>query len=92
MAGYRIVFPDYFDDQAPIIETKGWFGDLVVEIGSRKVELTFYEPNRLIQELKEMPSEDALAWFGNLVVVSVVNRSSIEDAVKTLYARGLLAA
>jgi hypothetical protein len=92
LAGYSIVFPDYFDDEAPIIESKGWFGDLVVEIGSKKVELTFYDPYRLIQHLKEMPSEDALEWFGNLVVVSVVNRSSIEDAVKTLYARGLLGA
>jgi hypothetical protein len=90
LAGYRIVFPDYFDDQAPIIESKGWFGDLVVEIGSRKVVLTFYEPNRLIQHMNEMSSEDALEWFGNLVVVSVVNRSSIEDAVRTLYARGVL--
>lgn len=90
MAGYRILFPDYFDDEAWTIEEKGWFGDLVVEIGSRKVELTFYEPNRLIQHLTEMPSKNALEWFGNLVVVSVVNRSSIEDAVKMLHARGLL--
>ena len=90
MAGYRIVFPDYFDEQAPIIESKGWFGDLVVEIGARKVALTFYEPNRLIHHLSEIASEETFEWFGNLVVVPVVSRSSIEDAVKQLYTRGVL--
>ncbi len=92
MAGYRIVFPDYFDDEAPIIESKGWFGDLVVEIGARKMALTFYEPTRLIQELKEFASKRTFEWYGNLVVVPVVNRSSIEDAVEKLYAAGVLAA
>jgi hypothetical protein len=90
LAGYRIVFPDYFDDEAPIIETKGWFGDLVVEIGARKVALTFYEPTRLIQGVRDIASRGTFEWFGNLVVVPVVNRSSIEDAVKTLYTAGVL--
>jgi hypothetical protein len=92
LAGYRIVFPDYFDGEAPIIESKGWFGDLVVEIGTRRVELTFYDPTRLIQELRDVASRGTFEWYGNLVVVPVVSRSSIEDAVETLYAKGMLAA
>jgi hypothetical protein len=90
LAGYRIVFPGYFDDEAPIIETKGWFGDLVVEIGTRRVELTFYDPTRLIQVVKDTAARGTFEWYGNLVVVPVVNRSSIEDAVETLYAKGVL--
>jgi hypothetical protein len=91
LAGYRIVFPDYFDDEAPIIESKGWFGDLVVEIGTRRVKVTFYDPTRLIQDVTDTASSETFEWYGNLVVVPVVNRRFIEDAVETLYAKGLLA-
>ena len=43
MQDYRINFPDFFDDEEWIIESKGWI-ILVFTYKNENYELSFYDP------------------------------------------------
>ena len=47
MSDYVIRWPELFIDRAWEVVSKGWLNGVEVEIGSRIVELQFYDPTRL---------------------------------------------
>jgi hypothetical protein len=88
-ASYTITFPDYFDDNAPVIEAKGYFADLVVEAEGRRYRPLFYDTVRFRQEYEDHLSGGAAAFVEpNVVIVPVVTRGQIEAAVAELARAG----
>lgn len=85
MTDFTIEFPEYFDDEAPIIEAKGWFGELTIVIGERRLRPTFYDPVRFAQECRDdLEGEYGYFAVGALIVVPSVTRQNIEYAVERL--------
>lgn len=87
---YRVILPDNFDEYAWEIEAKGWLDSAYVETDGRKVELTIYDPTRLRQDVEEALSSGGPFFEKNVLVVSIVNRDSIEASVKSLCESGEL--
>ena len=52
MADYRINFPDFFDDEEWVFESKGWI-ILVLTYRNKNYELVFYDPVRLMQTIND---------------------------------------
>ena len=85
MAEYRIEFPDYYEDEEPIYEAKGYFSDATVVVGERRIRPTFYDPVRIAQTIThDLNSERGYSPYGALVVVPAVTRENIERAVERM--------
>ncbi len=86
----RLSFPFGFDERDAIeSEERGYFGRAVVELpGGARVNVCFYDPVRLSQELETMQEsgEVCLAEAG-LIVLPSVTREYMEKAIQQLYAR-----
>jgi hypothetical protein len=87
---YTLILPSHFDEHGWEIEAKGWFV-ASVEVDGLMIELVFYDPARLKQEIEDELSKSPAFFEKNIVVVSTVNRQSIESAVQGLYESGRLA-
>jgi hypothetical protein len=87
---YKVALPSDFDEYGWEIEAKGWFAAASVEFDGIMIELSFYDPTRLKQEIEEALSTNRVFFEGNIIVVSSVNRASIEASVKFLYESGEL--
>jgi hypothetical protein len=82
---YAIIFPDYFDEEAPILEAKGCFWDLVVHANGQTYRPNFYDPVRLMQTIDDaLSSERACFSEPNVVVVRSIGRENLEAAVARL--------
>src|SRR5438067_1813400 len=79
-----LVLPEDFDDYAWDVESKGVFWDVRMRYGGREYQLTFYEPQRLIQDMADQLEESPLFFERNLVVVRKVTREAMELAVEEL--------
>jgi hypothetical protein len=87
---YRVILPGDFDEYAWEVEKKGWLDSAYVEFDGRKIELTIYDPPRLKQDVEEALSSSRPFFEKNVLVVSTVNRDSIEASVELLYKTGEL--
>ena len=85
---YEIVFPDYFDGDAAVIESKGYFSDLSIKVGESVFRPAFYDETRLAQTVTDDLTSDGHFAVRNLVVVPRVTRERIEDAVRKLSRNG----
>ncbi len=78
-------WPDYFDEQAPFIESKGWFADVLIEWDGRRYRPVFYDPVRLRQVVDdELASGAGIFREPNLVVIDRVTRDCMEAAITAL--------
>jgi hypothetical protein len=85
---YKVILPSDFDDHGWEIE--GWFAAASVEFDGLVIDLLFCDPTRLMQEIEDAISAGRVLFEKNIFVVSIVNRASIEAAVKFLYESGEL--
>lgn len=92
VGNYELKFPDEYDDFALEYKAKGWVSGVVLFFEGAEYRLNIYTPERLLQDVEdELPS--SLVFFeSNLMIVPVVDRPSIEAAVRRLIGRGDLAA
>ncbi len=81
---YTIVFPDDFDDEAPIIESKGWFSDFSIIVGDRVLKVTVYDPVHLAQECEDEIRSDGFKAESAILIIPSVTRENIESAVAAL--------
>jgi|ERR1019366_1193664 hypothetical protein len=81
---YKVILPSDFDEHGWEVEAKGWFA-ASVEFDGLMIELLFYDPTRLQQEIEDALSANRVFFERNIIVVSTVNRASIEASVKFLY-------
>jgi hypothetical protein len=45
-----LIFPDYFDGDAPLIEAKGYFAHVTIETENARFRPVFYDQERFAQE------------------------------------------
>jgi hypothetical protein len=88
MTEHRVEFPEGFEGYAWEVEAKGWFQGAVAIIDGRRYLLTFYDPTRLSQDIKEELSQGAGFFEPNLIVVRSVTRAQIESSVAAIVATG----
>jgi hypothetical protein len=79
-----LLLPDDFDDYAWEIEAKGYFGDVGVRLGDRIVNVTFYDPVRLQQEIESDLLAGRAFAVERLRVVSKVTRENMQAAIANL--------
>jgi hypothetical protein len=87
---FTVVLPPDFDDHAWEVEAKGWFDDVFVDFGNGKRQLSFYEPVRLNQDIRDSLDANEPFFTEHIVVVKRITRAGIEEAVKMLYESGRL--
>lgn len=88
MGTYRIIFPDWFDDHAWEVESKGWLQDVAVIFGGKEYPITFYDPVRLSQTIEDDISAGDFFFENNLVVLKSVDRENIELAIRKIVETG----
>jgi len=82
---YEIVYPDYFDVDAGDIRARGYFADLVVIVGDRRLRPTIMTAQRLASDSEIELSGGKHCYFEpNLVIVPEVTRSTIDAAIDEL--------
>lgn len=82
---YKVILPSDFDEYGKEVEAKGWFPGASVEFDGLVIDLLFYDPTRLRQEMEQALSTNRVFFERNIVVVPTVSRESIETSVKFLY-------
>lgn len=90
MSQYTLEFPDWYDQEAAVIEAKGWFGEAMLRASGKSFQLVFYDPVRLSQEIADDVGRGQFFFEKNLVVVGALTRAKMEQAVAALVANGSL--
>ena len=88
IVAYRIRYPPHFETDGQIIEAKGWFLGVVVEVDGVEHYPMFYDPDRLSQECADAVARNGFFYEQNIVVVPRVTRDHIEAAVDKLSRSG----
>ena len=76
--------PDDFDSYAWEVESKGCFFEAVLFVNNQRYQISFYDPIRLIQEIKDDIDCTGVFLERNLVVVRSVTRANMQEAVDIL--------
>jgi hypothetical protein len=86
---YELVFPDYFDGDAGEIQAKGYFADLTVIVGDRRLRPTIMTLRRVAEESDIEFAEGRPCYFEpNVVIVPEVTRDRINAAIDELSRSG----
>jgi len=85
---FKLIFPENYDEYAWEAEAKGYLTGVTVTVKELTISLLFYDPVRLAQDIEEMISLNQVFAEKNVVVVSNVNRITIETAVASLFGTG----
>ncbi|AJQ94831.1 hypothetical protein [Gynuella sunshinyii] len=88
MSTYELRLPNDFSDYEWEVKSKGWFNGAVVTFEGELYKLSFYDPTRLSQEIKDELLSESVFFENNLLVVKTVDRSHIENAVNSLVISG----
>jgi len=83
---HTLIFPDYFEDEGWIYESKGYFADITLHFADKIYELMFYDPVRLSQEINGELQRQIFFLERNLIVIPAVTRQHMEQAVAQLIA------
>jgi hypothetical protein len=73
--------PDDFEQYGWEVEAKGYFTDSSVVLGDRVVEVAFYDPTRLAQDIAEDLADGRPFAARHLLVVESVTPASMAAAV-----------
>ena len=84
MRDYSLLFPDHFDEEAPIIASKGRLDGVTIIAGRERYLPEFYDPVRLEQTVADEVARSGHAALDNIIVVPEVTRARIEGAVRRL--------
>jgi hypothetical protein len=79
-----LVFPDDFDNYAWEVESKGVFWDVRLLYRGEEYPLTFYEPQRLAQDVADTLAQDPFFFERNIVIITKVTREAMNRAAEEL--------
>jgi hypothetical protein len=93
MAGFELIFPDYYSDtfDETEVEVKGWFSGAKLSVDGNHYTLNFYDPVRLGQTVADDLQERRVFFEPNLVVVKSVTRANMQQAAQALVQSGQVA-
>jgi hypothetical protein len=89
--GYpRLILPEKYDDSDwSQITEKGWFEAEVELESNRTYKLNYYDPIRLKQDIDYCLSKGERCFdLPNLVVLPEITLSSVEESIRSLWAKG----
>jgi hypothetical protein len=84
MREFSLIFPERFDEDAWLTESKGWLAGVTVVVGTQEYSPEFYDTVRFAQTVADDVRLDGMAVPENIVVLSEVTRDSVENAVLQL--------
>jgi hypothetical protein len=84
MREFSLIFPEHFDEDASLIESKGWLAGVTVVVGIQQCSPEFYDTTRFAQTVADDVRLDGMAVPENIVVLPEVTRGSVENAVQQL--------
>lgn len=85
---YEAEYPEDFDEYAWETVAKGWFGGLVVRAGGATYRPVVYDLTRFMQEAQDaLASANGYLAETNLLVIAVVDRQHINQALEVLASR-----
>ncbi|WP_139024698.1 hypothetical protein [Bradyrhizobium sp. STM 3843] len=89
MSDFLLTLPEDFDRHEWATTAKGWFTGAQLTVSGKTYSLTFYDPVRLSQEIRDEFSCGNDCFFEqNLIVVRSVTRSAMERAAAFLVQSG----
>ena len=88
MTDFKIEFPPGYEDYAWEVESKGWLQGVRATIAGRRYRLTFYEPTRLAQDLRDELARSTVFFEQNLLVVPATTRDCMTAAIADLARTG----
>jgi hypothetical protein len=77
----QLIFPPDFSDYAWEVESKGVFWGAAVRIDNSLIDVTFYEPTRLRQDIEADIEAGRLFTVKNLLVIEKVTIRNMQLAV-----------
>lgn len=84
MTQTALLLPTDFADYGWEVESKGVFLDAVVQRGERRVAVTFYDPTRLAQDVRDELATEEEAVLSCVIVVKQLTRAEMERSVAQL--------
>ncbi len=84
MPAYELIFPDYLDDYEHETESKGYLVGVTVNYDGATIDLTIYDPTRLMQEVRDDVESTGYFTEARLLVVPRVTRDQIAQAVEEM--------
>lgn len=77
----KLIFPEDFSDYAWEVESKGYFDGASVKVGDRCINVTFYDPTRLSQDIREDFRAFGMMELRRVLVVESVTEEEMMLAV-----------
>lgn len=90
MTTHELVLPEDFQGYAWEVASKGWFSGAVLLHLNNRYLLTFYDPVRLGQEIRDVLRRQPLFIEPNLLVVESITEAAMRKAVDYAVAEGLV--
>ncbi|OYW79954.1 MAG: hypothetical protein B7Z26_07240 [Asticcacaulis sp. 32-58-5] len=78
----RLNVPEYFFDEP--YGAKGYFSGCQLEYEGQTYNLSFYDPVRLAQTIKDDIESDGIFFEKNVIVVQSITVEHLEKAIQTL--------
>jgi hypothetical protein len=81
---YSLAFPAHVDEEASLIEARGWLAGVTIQVGDGSYPLEFYDPVRLAQTVADDLRTQGMSVLDNVVIVHEVTVTAIRAAVRQL--------
>lgn len=81
---FSLKIPTDFDDYEWEVESKGYFGNVELEIYGEKYFVSFYDSTRIMQEINDEISSRGLFFENNLIVLEKVTKSNMVASIEQL--------
>lgn len=88
MSTYELRYPDGYEERSWEYKAKGWVAGVVLSYKGAEYILNIYELERLRQDIEDELQGSPVFFESNLIVVSSVDKSSIQAAIERLIGRG----
>jgi hypothetical protein len=85
---YELIYPDGYEERSWEYKAKGWVSGVVLSYKGEEYVLNVYELERLRQDIEDELQGSPVFFESNLIVVSSVDKSSIQAAIERLIGRG----
>ena len=90
MADYSLDLPAELDEDAVLIEDKGWFDGVTIHLSGKRYRIHFYDAVRFAQDVRS--SIDTSGWFleKNAIVIRAVSKANMLQALERIVRSGMI--
>lgn len=81
---HQIIFPEDIEDYEWLIPAKGYVLNIIVLFKKNRYALEYYDPIRLLQDIKARLSNEDFFFEPNIVLIPTVNRENVVSCINKL--------